>query len=33
LDALPVREEQYKRFTLMWTSLSLHYFFRENEWT
>jgi hypothetical protein len=30
---VPMQEEPYKRFTLMWTSLSPHYILRENEWT
>jgi hypothetical protein len=28
---VPVQEEPYERFTLMWTSLSQHYVLRENE--
>jgi hypothetical protein len=28
---VPVQEEPYERFTLMWTSLSPRYILRENE--
>ncbi len=28
---IPMQEEPYERFTLMWTSLSPHYILRENE--
>jgi len=30
---VPMQEEPYKRFTLMWTRPSPHYILRENEWT
>ena len=30
---VPMQEEPYEQFTLMWTSLSLHYILWENERT
>jgi hypothetical protein len=30
---VPMQEELYERFTLMWTNLSSHYILRENERT
>jgi hypothetical protein len=29
----PMKQEPFERFTLMWTSLSLHNILWENEWT
>jgi hypothetical protein len=30
---IPMQEEPYEQFTLMWTSLSPYYILRENEWS